>query len=190
MPEVVAAVERAHREEWGRVLATVARLLDGDLATAEECTQEAFEQALRTWGERGIPRSPGAWLTTTARRRALDRVRRESALRARLPDLVVDEVDDPETEEAAVAVDDRLRLVFTCCHPALAPESRTEMGEAMRSGIADTLAAPAGMAPEVVAQQVVDAILTDRFWVIPTTDMVDGYRARFAEILDNCPPEG
>ena len=65
MPEVVAAVERAHREEWGRVLATVARLLDGDLATAEECTQEAFEQALRTWGERGIPRSPGAWLTTS-----------------------------------------------------------------------------------------------------------------------------
>jgi len=125
--DVVAAVEQAHREEWGRVLATVARLLDGDLATAEECTQEAFEQALRTWGERGVPRSPGAWLTTTARRRALDRVRREAVLRARLPDLVVDEVEDPETEEAAVAVDDRLRLVFTCCHPALAPESRTAL---------------------------------------------------------------
>ena len=78
--DVVAAVEQAHREEWGRVLATVARLLDGDLATAEECTQEAFEQALRTWGERGVPRSPGAWLTTTARRRALDRVRREAVL--------------------------------------------------------------------------------------------------------------
>ena len=72
----------------------------------------------------------------------------------------------------------------------LAPESRTEMGEAMRSGIADTLAAPAGMAPEVVAELVVDAILTDRFWVIPTTDMTDGYRARFTEILDNCPTEG
>ncbi|HET7902873.1 MAG TPA: sigma-70 family RNA polymerase sigma factor [Candidatus Nanopelagicales bacterium] len=147
MPEVVAAVEQAHREEWGRVLATVARLLDGDLATAEECTQEAFEQALRTWGERGIPRSPGAWLTTTARRRALDRVRREAALRTRLPDLVVDEVDDPE-EEAAVDVDDRLRLVFTCCHPALAPESRTALTLRLVCGLTTDEIARAFLVPE------------------------------------------
>ena len=145
--EVVAAVERAHREEWGRVLATVARLLDGDLATAEECTQEAFEQALRTWGERGVPLRPGAWLTTTARRRALDRVRREAALRARLPDLVVDEAEDDD-EEAAVAVDDRLRLVFTCCHPALAPESRTALTLRMVCGLTTDEIARAFLVPE------------------------------------------
>ncbi len=146
--EVVAAVEQAHREEWGRVLATVARLLDGDLATAEECTQEAFEQALRTWGERGVPRSPGAWLTTTARRRGLDRLRRETALRARLPDLVLDEAADPDDEEAAVAVDDRLRLVFTCCHPALAPESRTALTLRLVCGLTTDEIARAFLVPE------------------------------------------
>ena len=79
--EVVDAVEQAHREEWGRVLATVARLLHGDLATAEECTQEAFVAALTAWESDGVPARPGAWLTTTARRRAIDLVRRQAALR-------------------------------------------------------------------------------------------------------------
>jgi RNA polymerase sigma-70 factor, ECF subfamily len=120
---VALAVERAHRSEWGLVLAAVARLLDGDLATAEECTQEAFEAALRTWPERGVPARPGAWLTTTAKNRAIDRVRRETAMRARYPDLAREEIE-PSPEEDDVIVDDRLRLVFTCCHPALAPEAR------------------------------------------------------------------
>lgn len=90
----------------------------------------------------------------------------------------------PGSTDTRVAESDRNRPAH------IAPESRTEMGEAMRTGIAETLTAPAGMAPEAVAEQVVDAVLTDRFWVIPSTDMTDGYRARFAEILDNCPTDG
>ena len=144
---VAAAVEQAHRGEWGLVLAAVARLLDGDLATAEECTQEAFEAALRTWGERGIPTRPGAWLTTTAKNRALDRVRRETAMRARYPDLVRDEVE-PAPEEDEVLVDDRLRLVFTCCHPALAPEARIALTLRLICGLTTEEIARAFLVPE------------------------------------------
>jgi RNA polymerase sigma-70 factor (ECF subfamily) len=137
--DVVAAVEQAHRTEWGLVLAAVARLLDGDVATAEECTQEAFEAALLTWGERGVPNRPGAWLTTTAKNRALDRVRRERAMRTRYPDLLRDEVDPGappgSEEEDEMLIDDRLRLVFTCCHPALAPESRIALTLRMVCGL-------------------------------------------------------
>jgi len=148
---VVDAVEQAHRSEWGAVLAAVARLLDGDVATAEECTQEAFEAALRTWGERGVPTKPGAWLTTTAKNRALDRVRREAVMRTRYPDLVRDETDpgaEPGSEEDAVLVDDRLRLVFTCCHPALAPESRVALTLRLICGLTTEEIARAFLVPE------------------------------------------
>jgi RNA polymerase sigma-70 factor (ECF subfamily) len=144
---VALAVERAHRSEWGLVLAAVARLLDGDLATAEECTQEAFEAALRTWGERGIPARPGAWLTTTAKNRAIDRVRREAAMRDRYPDLVRGEVE-PAPEEDDVIVDDRLRLVFTCCHPALAPEARIALTLRLICGLTTAEIARAFLVPE------------------------------------------
>ena len=149
---VVVAVEQAHRTEWGIVLAAVARLLDGDLATAEECTQEAFEAALRTWGERGIPTRPGAWLTTTAKNRALDRVRREATLRTRYPDLVQDEIDDGASvgreEDDDVHIDDRLRLVFTCCHPALAAESRIALTLRLVCGLTTDEIARAFLVPE------------------------------------------
>ena len=151
--EVTTAVEQAHRTEWGLVLASVARLLGGDLATAEECTQEAFVAALETWGARGVPRSPGAWLTTTARRRAVDRVRREAGLRARYPDLVRDDVEvsaDPSSssEGDPVVLDDRLRLVFTCCHPSLAPESRVALTLRMLCGVSTAEIARAFLVPE------------------------------------------
>ena len=148
MTESVAlAVERAHRSEWGLVLAAVARLLDGDLATAEECTQEAFEAALRTWGDRGVPARPGAWLTTTAKNRAIDRIRREAAMRARFPDLVREEIE-PAPEEDDVIVDDRLRLVFTCCHPALAPEARIALTLRLICGLTTGEIARAFLVPE------------------------------------------
>ncbi len=151
--EVTSAVEQAHRAEWGLVLASVARLLGGDLGTAEECTQEAFEAALRTWGTRGIPARPGAWLTTTARNRALDRVRRETALRARYPDLVREEVEPSgypgdEEEDAIASVDDRLRLVFTCCHPALAPEARIALTLRLVCGLTTGEIARSFLVPE------------------------------------------
>jgi len=144
---VALAVERAHRSEWGLVLAAVARLLDGDLATAEECTQEAFEAALRTWGDRGVPARPGAWLTTTAKNRAIDRIRREAAMRARFPDLVREEIE-PAPEEDDVIVDDRLRLVFTCCHPALAPEARIALTLRLICGLTTGEIARAFLVPE------------------------------------------
>ncbi len=146
---VAVAVEQAHRSEWGIVLAAVARLLDGDVGTAEECTQEAFEAALRTWGDRGIPMRPGAWLTTTAKNRALDRIRREVSLRARYPDLVRDEIDPSGSEEDDdVHIDDRLRLVFTCCHPALAADSRIALTLRLVCGLTTEEIARAFLVPE------------------------------------------
>ncbi|WP_129667818.1 RNA polymerase sigma factor [Phytoactinopolyspora endophytica] len=118
--EVVAAVASAHRRDWAQVFATTARVTR-DLDLAEECTQDAFAQALQTWPQTGIPARPGAWLTTIARNRARDVLRRESAFRRAMPLLAADSsVPGPE----AVLDDDRLRLVFTCCHPALSKEAQ------------------------------------------------------------------
>jgi RNA polymerase sigma-70 factor, ECF subfamily len=139
-PEVAAALDRAYRHERVRVLATVARDLKGDLALAEDAVQDAFAAAAADWRRRGVPRRPGAWLTVAARRRAIDRVRREQTRAAYLPviehlartaragDTAGDPAaaaDDPDGpgERRAVA-DDRLRLIFTCCHPALSMEAR------------------------------------------------------------------
>ena len=120
--DVVAAVALAHRREWTRVYAATARLTR-DLDLAEECAQEAYEQALRTWPNTGIPDRPGAWLTTIARNRALDVLRRESAFRRAMPLLVTSE-SMPGPGEID---DDRLRLVFTCCHPALSPDAQVAL---------------------------------------------------------------
>jgi RNA polymerase sigma-70 factor (ECF subfamily) len=119
--EVDAAVAQAHRRDWARVFATTAHLTR-DLDLAEECAQDAFVQALQTWPRTGIPEQPGGWLTTVARNRALDVLRRESVLRRALPLLVPDEsVPDPGVD------DDRLRLVFTCCHPALSRDAQVAL---------------------------------------------------------------
>jgi RNA polymerase sigma factor (sigma-70 family) len=119
--EVVAAVSMAHRREWARVLATTAQLTR-DLDVAEECTQDAYAQALQTWPRTGVPDRPGAWLTQVARNRALDVLRRESVFRRALPLLVADAaVAGPED---GFAEDDRLRLIFTCCHPALSRDAQ------------------------------------------------------------------
>jgi RNA polymerase sigma-70 factor (ECF subfamily) len=121
--EVAAAVARAHRREWARVFAATARLTR-DLDLAEECAQDAYAQALQTWPRTGIPDRPGAWLTTAARNRALDVLRRESVLRRSLPLLVPqDPVPGPEDG----LDDDRLRLVFTCCHPALSRDAQVAL---------------------------------------------------------------
>jgi len=115
-----AAVADAHRREWARVLAATVRVAV-DLDLAEECVQEAYAAALTTWARDGVPRSPAAWLTTTARNRALDARRRAAVLRSKLPLLVE---PDMTPEIGSVFPDDRLRLVFTCCHPALAREAQ------------------------------------------------------------------
>ncbi|GAA3135055.1 RNA polymerase sigma-70 factor (ECF subfamily) [Kribbella aluminosa] len=116
--EVTRALDRAHRECWSTVLASVVRVTR-DLDLAEDCTQDAFVQALRTWPD-GIPGNPGGWLSTVARRLALDRLRRETNLRRKLP-LLVEEPGEAELPA------DPLRLVFTCCHPALARDSQVAL---------------------------------------------------------------
>ncbi|MFK4088189.1 RNA polymerase sigma factor [Kribbella sp. NPDC020789] len=116
-------VAEAHRREWGRVLAATTRVTR-DLDLAEEFTQDAFAQALRVWPESGVPDRPGAWLTTVARNRALDYLRRAAQERKSLPLLVPqDAVPGPEQ----ILEDDLLRLVFTCCHPALARDAQVAL---------------------------------------------------------------
>jgi RNA polymerase sigma-70 factor (ECF subfamily) len=112
---VGAAVDAAYRNEWGQVVATlIAMTRDWDLA--EDCAQEAFATALTVWPRDGIPNRPGAWLTTTARNRAIDRLRRDTARRTKLGEPPLDEFRD-----------ERLRLIFTCCHPALPFEARVAL---------------------------------------------------------------
>ncbi len=115
-----------------------------DLDLAEECVQDAFARALTTWSSTGVPASPGAWLTTVARHRALDLLRRESTLRNKLP-LLVETPDDEEPPEIA---DDRLRLVFTCCHPALAVEAQVALTLRLLCGLSTAEVARAFLVSE------------------------------------------
>ena len=117
------SLERAYRDERAAVLATITRRLDGDLALAEDVVQDAFVAAAVEWDRRGVPDRPGAWLTTTAWRKALDRLRHERVAAAYAPELVQPVSYDFDLELSALE-DDQLKLLFTCCHPALTPEAR------------------------------------------------------------------
>ena len=131
--EVAAAVADAHRREWGYVLAATVRV-SRDLDLAEECVQDAYAQALATWAERGVPSNPAAWLTTVARRRAVDLLRREATLRTKLPLLVEDDVTQPDLDSGQIP-DDRLRLICTCCHPALAQQAQVALTLRLMCGL-------------------------------------------------------
>jgi RNA polymerase sigma-70 factor (ECF subfamily) len=123
---VEAAVAEAFKDEWGQVVATLIRVT-GDWDLAEECAQDAFALALQRWPRDGIPARPGAWLTTTARHRATDRLRREAVGAAKLREVAaVTYGPEPDDDDSGVP-DDRLRLMFTCCHPALALESQVAL---------------------------------------------------------------
>jgi RNA polymerase sigma-70 factor (ECF subfamily) len=125
------AVDAAFREEWGRVVATLIRVT-GDWDLAEECAQDAFAMALQRWPADGVPRRPGAWLTTAARNRAIDVLRRRTVGAAKLREVAAlsppesGSAFEPETDHSGVP-DDRLRLMFTCCHPALSLEARVAL---------------------------------------------------------------
>ncbi|HET9897169.1 MAG TPA: DUF6596 domain-containing protein [Streptosporangiaceae bacterium] len=122
-----AAVAEAHRREWAFVLAATARITR-DLDAAEECVQDAYVAALDAWARQGVPRNPAAWLTTAARHRALDTLRRDKTLRAKLPLLIEDQPAQPDGRGGDFPPgDDRLRLIFTCCHPAIAREAQVAL---------------------------------------------------------------
>jgi len=153
---VQRAVDGAFREEWSRVVATLIRRT-GDWDLAEECTQEAFAEALRRWPTDGVPQSVGAWLTTVAGNRAIDRLRRgargtdllEQAGREAPPQFETDEDAMPELfAETDEIEDDRLRLIFTCCHPALPLEGRVALTLRALTGRTTAEIAKAFLVPE------------------------------------------
>jgi RNA polymerase sigma-70 factor, ECF subfamily len=163
--QVEAAVAAAFQEEWGRIVATLIRVT-GDWDVAEESAQDAFAQALQTWRRDGVPRRPGAWLTTAARNRATDRLRRaavgatklqEVAAMARTDDGAGEEHHDQAAGDTGVG-DDRLRLIFTCCHPALPLEARVALTLRTLCGLTTTEIARAFLVPEpTMAQRLVRA---------------------------------
>jgi len=130
--DVGEAITRAHHEEWARVVAALARQF-GDLDVAEEATAEAFAVAVQRWPDEGAPPNPGGWLTTTARRKALDRVRREKKRDDK--EAAAQMMYDAPPDAVGPVDDERLRLIFTCCHPALAPEARVALTLRMVGGL-------------------------------------------------------
>jgi RNA polymerase sigma-70 factor (ECF subfamily) len=145
-----AGVGRIFREESGRSVATLIRVF-GDIDLAEDAVQEAFAVALRTWPRDGLPPNPGGWITTTARNRALDRLRRESRGRELLSEvaaLLPGDHDNPGMSEEGPVPDDRLRLIFTCCHPALSPEAQVALTLRLLGGLSTTQVASSFLVSE------------------------------------------
>jgi RNA polymerase sigma-70 factor (ECF subfamily) len=155
MQPTPAILDGIVRGERTRVLATAIRACHGDFELAEEVVQEAFEAALARWPAEGLPAEPRAWLITVARFKAIDQIRR----RAKLRELVAAEEPAPPAEQEHVAVpDDRLRLVFTCCHPALAPEAQVALTLRTLGGLTtDEIARAFLVAPATMAQRLVRA---------------------------------
>jgi RNA polymerase sigma-70 factor, ECF subfamily len=157
-PDAGAAVAEAFRQEWGRVVAALIGMT-GNWDLSEECAQDAFTQALKTWPRDGVPRRPGAWLTTVARNRALDRLRRGATETARLREAATLSIpgDDGPGDESGIT-DDRLRLIFTCCHPALALEARVALTLRTLAGLTTAEIARAFMvSEETMAKRLVRA---------------------------------
>lgn len=151
MADGTAAIERVFREEHGRIVASLVRRF-GDIDIAEEAAGEALVAALERWPADGVPPNPGAWLTTTAGNRAIDRIRREQNrdIKHRAA-LLIHDAGPPEP--TGPVPDDRLRLVFTCCHPALAPEARVALTLRLLGGLTVSEVAGAFLVPETTMGQ-------------------------------------
>jgi RNA polymerase sigma-70 factor, ECF subfamily len=157
MPELrVAEIERVFREEHGRAVAVLIRAF-GDIDIAEEAVQDAFATAVQRWPSAGLPPSPAGWIITTARNRAIDRLRREGSRDSRQTQAA--DLSQPEEPEEETAVpDDRLRLIFTCCHPALASGAQVALTLRLLGGLTTTEVAHAFLVPEAtMAQRLVRA---------------------------------
>jgi RNA polymerase sigma-70 factor (ECF subfamily) len=151
-------VESLFREEWGRAVSILIRVL-GDFELAEDAVQDAFATALERWPREGTPRNPGAWIVATARNRAIDRIRRERTL-ARKTELLarLERLRTEEEDDVSSIPDERLSLVFTCCHPALAPEARVALTLREVGGLQTPEIARAFLVPEAtLAQRLVRA---------------------------------
>jgi RNA polymerase sigma-70 factor, ECF subfamily len=164
------AVDAVYRTESRRILATLIRLI-GDFGLAEDALQDAFRAALERWPKEGMPANPRAWLVSTGRHKAIDALRRQARLnasRTQLADQIEDKTaDDPQWDDEAVE-DDRLRLIFTCCHPALAPEARIALTLREVCGLTtDEIARAFLTAPTTLAQRIVRAKAKIRDACIP-----------------------
>ncbi|NUP42326.1 MAG: sigma-70 family RNA polymerase sigma factor [Streptomyces sp.] len=149
-------VEAVFRAEYGRAVSVLVRFL-GDIDLAEEAVQDAFAAALRAWPDSGVPPSPAGWIITTARNRAIDRLRRESSRAARHAEAALLHGPDAPPEEGPVR-DDQLRLIFTCCHPALAPQAQVALTLRLLGGLTTPQIARAFLVPEpTMAQRLVRA---------------------------------
>src|SRR5687767_11622486 len=151
-----AEIERVFREEYGRAVAVLVRVF-GDIDIAEEAVQDAFTAAVQRWPSSGLPPSPAGWIITTARNRAIDRLRREASRENRHAQAALLHNSD-EAAEAGVVPDERLRLIFTCCHPALATAAQVALTLRLLGGLTTAEIARAFMVPEpTMAQRLVRA---------------------------------
>ena len=154
---MLADVERAFRAEYGRAVAVLARVF-GDLDIAEDAVQDAFTEAARRWPRSGQPPSPAGWIITTARNRAIDRLRREAARAGKHAQAALVHADEQPGEEAGPVDDDRLRLMFTCCHPALGRAAQVALTLRLLGGLTTAEIARAFLVPEpTMAQRLVRA---------------------------------
>src|SRR5262245_41300506 len=149
-------IERVFRNEYGRAVAVLVRTF-GDIDVAEEAVQDAFTAAVQRWPSTGLPPSPAGWIITTARNRAIDRFRREASREDRHAEAVLRQAAGESVEESVVR-DDRLRLIFTCCHPALAPAVQVALTLRLLGGLTTAEIAHAFLVPEAtMAQRLVRA---------------------------------
>jgi len=150
-------IERVFREEYGRAVAVLVRVF-GDIDAAEDAVQDAFTRAVQRWPSDGLPPSPAGWIITAARHRAIDRLRREASRADRHAEAAVLHARDEPTEEGDAVPDDRLRLIFTCCHPALAPNVQVALTLRLLGGLTTLEIARAFLVPEAtMAQRLVRA---------------------------------
>jgi RNA polymerase sigma-70 factor, ECF subfamily len=158
--DAAAAVESLYRADWGRIVATLIRLI-GDFDLAEECAQEAFTAALDQWRDSGVPDLPRAWIIQTAKHKAIDRIRRQGRYQEKLASYTASgwfkDSEEPDYDAPDIP-DDRLRLIFTCCHPALAPEAQIALTLRTLCGLDTDEIARAFLVPEpTMAQRLVRA---------------------------------
>src|SRR5437867_11379560 len=155
-----AAVDAVYRTDWGRIIATLIRLV-GDFDVAEEAAQEAFTAAVDQWRASGVPDSPRAWIIQTARHKAIDRIRRRMRFEEKLESYatsgLIPTLEEPDYDTSEIP-DDRLRLIFTCCHPALAPDAQVALTLRMLGGLETDEIARAFLVPTpTMAQRLVRA---------------------------------